>query len=134
MKLLTAQEISTLKESPFISRGGVQINLSAVDRAREILGVKLPVKIKIVVGGKSRLGSHRRNPRENFHRITVAKGQSLIEMNKTLWHELQHAKDCEIWYENFKEAKVSYRTVVSESNAILTENTLGISEWLVEKV
>ena len=134
MKILTNEELLEIQKAPKITTSRFEINLGKVDKAREILGVDFPVKIKITSGSKSRVGSHRKNPGENFHRITVSKMQSLIEMNKTLWHELQHAADCERWIRDYRETLISYRTIVNEKAAIAVENEYGHTHLLVREI
>jgi len=89
-----------------------------LNEARKVLDLKYPVSVKITSGRKTRTGSWRF--KENRHYITVSKMQSLNEINKTLWHELQHAAD----YENYlshdfpkKVAPVMYRSFVTERSA-----------------
>ncbi|MFI5405096.1 MAG: hypothetical protein ACHQ1D_01145 [Nitrososphaerales archaeon] len=133
MELLSKSEISELMKTPTISRDGFEINLSLVKQAAEFLGVKLPVKVKIT-SGSGRVGSHYLE--NGVHNITVSRKQSLLEINKTLWHELQHAADAQKWLEikenNPRNEMISYRSVVTEERAIRCENTYGFSEWLVK--
>lgn len=132
MELLSLEEIQKLQESPKISRDGIEIDLSQVDRAAKRLGVKLPVKVRIM-SGQRRVGSH--YLKDGVHHITVSRRQSLLEINKTIWHELQHAADCQKWLEK-KEMGiiVSYRSMVTEAKAIMVEETIGVAEWLVRRV
>jgi len=96
MELLSQEEALKLMKSPTIARDGFVIDLSLVKQAAEYLGVKLPVKVKIT-SGSGRVGSHYLE--NGVHRITVSRKQSLLEINKTLWHELKHAADAQKWLE-----------------------------------
>jgi hypothetical protein len=107
------------------------INNSAVEKACAILGVTRPVKIKVTSAKKVLTGSWRW--KNGFHGICVSRMQSREEINKTLWHELQHAADYEKLMEmrEYSERAIAFRSVVSEKSAIATENKYAGNSLLV---
>lgn len=108
-----------------------EIDRESVSRARKTLGFSLPVTIKVNSAKKVVSGSHR--IRDGRHIITVSKMQSLLEVNKTLWHEFQHALDAEKWLE-LREISphISYRRIVGEDSAIEAERKYAY-DWLIRE-
>jgi hypothetical protein len=103
-----------------------------LNQARKILNLQYPVSVRIM-SGKRQVGSHKFSSKEKRHRITVSSAQSLVEINRTLWHELQHAKDFEKWESLCAinpSNPISYRRVITEESAREAEEKY-LHHWLV---
>jgi hypothetical protein len=128
MRIITREEVIS-----FPSTGTVfTVNNSAVEKACAILGVNLPVKIKVTSGKVTRVGSWKF--RNGIHGICISRMQSRLEVNKTLWHELQHAADYEKrvkWDQENPGRKLRFSRSKFEQSAIATENKYAGNSLLV---
>lgn len=73
--------------------GGFRINQAALNEAKAILGLKLPVRIRY----NGRVGSTNGNYQFHgtHHDVMLKRYHTPEQANVTLWHELQHAAQAE---------------------------------------
>lgn len=90
------------------AKGGFRINRSALEQAKFIMGLKLPVKIRY----NNRVGDTNGNYEFHgtYHDVMLKRYHTPEQATRTLWHELTHAQqaercgDLEIW-ERFRKAQ-----------------------------
>lgn len=78
------------------TEGGHRLIPSALEEAKNILGLKLPIKIRYnsrVVGVSGKNGSYERTMRG--HEIMLKSYLTPEQVTETLWHELRHAWQAE---------------------------------------
>lgn len=93
-----------LQLPPTDARAGWQFDEVAFLKAIDLLGIKLPVRVRFMTG-RYRLGTH--YARVDHHRITIHQAGSVTVSNNTIWHELAHAMQSERWAEKAGQANPS---------------------------
>lgn len=88
-----------IKRRPRISAADAmwQPNLTSIERAKSLLGLKHPVQIKLTGHLGGRQGCYVLDRRHNrvVHHITVKNWLTVEKAGETLWHELCHAMQAE---------------------------------------
>lgn len=98
---LTEVRAGTVRALPHVwvaNAGPVTIDLGSLDDARVWLGITSPVRITWTNGrgGRSKAGMHMHARTDRgAHDVRVVRGQSAAEISRTLWHELEHARQSE---------------------------------------
>lgn len=88
-----------------------EVDRCALDDARELLRLRFPIKLSIR-HNRSCYGSHRVSFDQNVHRICLDAGMDWIDAGRTLWHELEHARQYEADLE-----RIGVAGVRAEANA-----------------
>lgn len=86
---------------PYSARAGWSIDAMLLGEVIESMGLKHKVKIRYS-SGRRRTGTHyaKFDMDEGFwHRIVLSQNESAEDANQTLWHELRHAMQAEIYAE-----------------------------------
>jgi hypothetical protein len=98
-RVITQEEFDRVERvllPPTRARAGWRIDLEAMHKACDMLGLKHPVRIRFMKG-KYRMGTHYAYP--DHHRITLCQDRDAISTNNTLWHELIHCYQSETFAE-----------------------------------
>jgi hypothetical protein len=97
-RVITQEEFDRVERvllPPSRARAGWKIDLEAMHKACDKLGLKYPVRIRYM-RGRYRKGSHYAKVRPDWHHgITLCQDRSAASTNNTLWHELIHAYQSE---------------------------------------
>lgn len=102
---LSSQQVKALLEisvPPSNSRAGWTFDIDAIDKARNKLGIKLPIKFRFNVYSERKNGMIYRGThyaKEGHHSIILDQLIGIELANEVLWHELAHAHQAELFTE-----------------------------------
>lgn len=91
--------IERVESQKAIARAGWIVDMGDLKIQAREMGIEMKIRIRYT-SAKYTLGTHRVKRDENgklFHSITLDQNKKIDSANETLWHEMQHCLDAEIF-------------------------------------